>query len=297
MRTKGDVAINEIPDTVAALCVNRAVNFSALLVNSPTLVDARVAADEELAANLLRNPFDLQERGREFRKKNSVYARSARVPVYSNHGVLLPSGGKVTTADIFAHTCEIEWAPGTTQYTKDMFRSARVYTTEEAAVFGQARSYSSGAVNVRDDGSFRYGMALDQAKWDSFVNRFGKVFGIQAHDELLLAPEGGAELVMGTDSTTCDELAKVFSYFRSLATRGTNVLVDTEVAGRHEGKVQNVQLATDVFSQFLGCFTDYTSFYLNDSAHRDVSRMSFDDLFREDGSFDLAAIDRRTDCR
>lgn len=294
VRTKGGVAINEIPDTVAALCVNRAVNFSALLVNSPTLVDARVAADEELFENLLRNPFDLQERGREFRKKNSVYARSARVPVYSNHGVLLPSGGKVTSADIFAHTCEIEWAPGTTQYTKDMFRPARVYTTEEAAAFGQARSYSSGAVNIRDDGSFRYGMALDPAKWDSFVNRFGKVFGIQAHDDLLFQLDGGAEVVMGTDSRTCDELAKVFSYFRSASTRGTNVLVDTEVAGRRGGEVQNVQLATDVFSQFLGCFTDYTGLHLNDGAHRDVSRMSFDDLFREDGSFDLAAIDRRT---
>ena len=294
MRTRGDVAINEIPDTVAALCVNRAVNFSALLVNSPALVDARVAADEELYANLLRNPFDLQERGREFRKKNSVYARSARVPVYSNHGVLLPSGGKVTKADIFAHTCEIEWAPGTTQYTKDMFRHARVYTPEEAAAFGQARSYSSGAVNIRDDGSFRYGMALDPKKWDSFINRFGKVFGIQAHDDLLFQLDVGAEDVMGTDSQTCDELAKVFSYFRSTSTRGVNVLVDTEVAGRRAGEVQNVQLATDVFSQFLGCFTDYTGLHLNDGAHRDVSRMSFDDLFREDGSFDLAAIDRRT---
>lgn len=294
MRTRGDVAINEIPDTVAALCVNRAVNFSALLVNSQTLVDARVAADEELSANLLRNPFDLQERGREFRKKNSVYARSARVPVYSNHGVLLPSGGKVTSADVFAHTCEIEWAPGTTQYTKDMFRPARVYTTEEAAAFGQARSYSSGAVNVRDDGSFRYGMALDPAKWDSFVNRFGKVFGIQAHDYLMRQRDGGAEGVMGTDSRTCDELARVFSYFRSAATRGTNVLVDTEIAGRRDGEVRNVQFATDVFSQFLGCFTDYTGLYLNDGGHRDVSRMSFDDLFREDGSFDLAAVDRRT---
>lgn len=294
VRTKGDVAINEIPDTVAALCVNRAVNFSALLVNSPTLVDARVAVDEELSTNLLRNPFDLQERGREFRKKNSVYARSARVPVYSNHGVLLPSGGKVTSADIFAHTCEIEWAPGTTQFTKDMFRPARVYTTEEAAVFGQARSYSSGAVNIRDDGSFRYGMALDPEKWDSFVNRFGKIFGIQAHDNLLLQQDGSAESVMGTDSRTCDELAKAFSYFRSTAARGMDVLVDTEIAGRREGDVRNALIAADVFSQFLGCFTDYTGLYLNDRAHRDVSSMSFDDLFREDGSFDIAAIDRRT---
>ena len=294
VRTKGVIAINEIPDTVAALCVNRAVNFSALLNNSPTLVDARVASDEELSANLLRNPFDLQERGREFRKKNSVYARASRVPVYSNHGVLLPSGGKVTTADIFAHTCEIEWAPGTTQFTKDMFRPARVYTTEEAAVFGQARSYSSGAVNIRDDGSFRYGMALDPEKWDSFVKRFGKVFGIQAHDGLLIQQDGGAEDVMGTDSRTCDDLAKVFSYFRSVTTRDANVvIVDTEVAGRRED-VRNVQIAADVFSQFLGCFTDYTGLHLNDRAHRDVSRMSLDDLFREDGSFDLAAVDRRT---
>ena len=293
-RTRGDMAVDEIPDTVAALCVNRAVNFSALLVNSQTLVDARVAADEELSANLLRNPFDLQERGREFRKKNSVYARAARVPVYSNHGVLLPSGGKVTSADVFAHTCEIEWAPGATRYTKDMFRPARVYTTEEAAAFGQARSYSSGAVNVRDDGSFRYGMALDPAKWESFVNRFGMVFGVQAHDDLLRQQEGGAEGVMGTDSRTCDELAKAFSYFRSAETRGANVLVDAEVSGRREGEVRNARIATDVFSQFLGCFTDYTGLHLSDGAHRDVSRMSFDDLFREDGSFDLAAVDRRT---
>lgn len=297
VRTKGPASISDIPDVVAAACVNRAVNFSALLVNAPELVDARVERDDELMANLLMNPFDLRERSREFRKKNSVYARAMRLPVFSNHGVLLPSGGKVVKADVFGKKVEIEWAPGVTQYTKDMFRSARAYSEAEAFAFGQARSYGSGAVNVRDDGSFRYGMFLDQEKFDAYMERFGTLFGV----------DDGAKRVasaLGRDAGTAADLASAIRFFRDPANRGTSQTIRDSFAAQEDQTVdgrprrvdveyRNVEVAVDAYTAFLGCFTDYTGMYLNDPAHRRLDNLSFDDLFREDGSFDYAAIDRR----
>ena len=297
VRTKGPAAVTDIPDIVAAACVNRAVNLSALLVNAPELVDARVARDEELMANLLARPFDLPERNREFRKKNSVFARAMRLPVYSNHGVLLPSGGKVVSADIFGHHVEVEWAPGVTQHTKDMFRMSRVYSEAEAAAFGVARSYASGAVNVRDDGAFRYGMFLDQERFDAFMERFGTLFGLDDKANRVA-------FAFGRDAGTVADLASAIRFFRNPANRGVSQTIRDSFTARElqevDGKVRkvdveyrNAEVAVDAYTAFLGCFTDYTGLHLNDPAHRRLDNMSFDDLFLEDGSFDYAAVDRR----
>lgn len=131
----------------------------------------RVIADPELSELIKAHPNDNDVRDAVSSRVRAFYSRQMIVPFYGNHGIMVPSGGKVAEKDEFRHLVKIEWAPGTTQYDKDCYRPATVYTTSQVDYYGHSRSWGSGSVNARVPG-FRYGLHLDEAKFDTFMSGF-----------------------------------------------------------------------------------------------------------------------------
>lgn len=236
----------------------------ATLAHNGELMAREMRKDQELVALLKKHPNDNQVRDALSDRARAFLEKQTLVGYYGNHGIMVPSGGKLVAGDEFAHTVKIEWAPGTTDYDKGCYKPATVYTAEEAEAFGSSRSWASGSVNADVDG-FRYGLYFDEA----------------ALDRLLAAVEEDKAAVgkfeaAGVDAATAKRMAKVAAFLE-------------DIAGPVTTPEQEAKRAA-----FLDCAYDYTGRKASENARKDIR---FDDLFYRtwDGEyrFDYAAFDHQ----
>lgn len=226
------------------------------------LIYRALAGDEELADLFKKHPYDPELRDTYSAKIRAYVTKAAIVNFYGNHGVMVPSGFKVTSADEFGHIVKIEEAKGINDYDRGCYKPPVVYTTAQRAAFGCPRSYGSGSVNANVPG-FRYGWYMDEEAFDALVN------DIQIDESRISAFQ-----LCGYEYGDCERLLKLEGYLR-----------------KHQGNLEMQRKLADAFF-------DYTGRHASGSAY--AKSVRFDDLFFEkDGElvFDYAAfdLDKRAD--
>jgi len=235
----------------------------ATLAHNGELMRREMRRDQELVALLKAHPNDNQVRDAISDRARAFLEKQTLVGYYGNHGIMVPSGGKLVSGDEFAHTVEIEWAPGTTDYDRGCYKPATVYTREEAEAFGASRSWASGSVNADVEG-FRYGLYFDEAALDSLLSQV-------APDEQALARFARA----GVDAAVAGRMARLAAFMEDLG-------------GPLESQEQRTKR-----DALLACAYDYTGKKASENVR--AKDIRFDDLFVRswDGttSFDYAAVD------
>ena len=228
------------------------------------LIYRALAGDEELADLFRKHPYDPELRDTYSAKVRAYVTKAAIVNFYGNHGVMVPSGFKVTSADEFGHVVKIEEANGVNDYDRGCYKPPVVYTTAQRVAFGCPRSYGSGSVNARVPG-FRYGWYMDEEAFDALMTK----------EKLAVDPRKLQDFkACKYEGKDCRRLLQLEGYLR-----------------KYQGNLEKQRELTDVFF-------DYTGRHASGSAY--ARSVRFDDLFFEkDGElvFDYAAfdLDKRAD--
>ena len=281
---------------VRAINVARSLPYVALMAQ-PGYFESRIKADRDLYAAWKAHPNSQDVQEQLVRRANNMFAKAMKPYVGSMHAVLMGSGIKASTSRNADGTYDVEYSysAGVTDYDRDCFRDARVFTQEEKEAFGVGRSYASGQVNV-DSRTFRYGWHLaddaDMSPVVKFVDGSERWRG--RYEENLARLFWAAYGQSRAGNTDAEKIAWFkATYGPASEDMKTVAYLATYIEYFDELKGPRREAAAKVLGRL---FTDYTGKHVGDNASCDLMKVSFSDLFlgkRFGGKrrFDLAAFE------